>query len=82
MELLSTENKAIFELLSKMKKENLALWRELTLLRHSHDKQKDMLSSLFHFILMFFRGPTNETTFRPKRKLHLMIEDKKERVSI
>ncbi|XP_064466484.1 heat shock factor protein-like isoform X2 [Ornithodoros turicata] len=60
------------QMLSDMKKENEALWREVAMLRQKHIKQQQIVEKLIQFLVTLVQGNRNITV---KRKLPLMLQD-------
>lgn len=60
------------QLLSDMKKENEALWREVAMLRQKHMKQQQIVEKLIHFLVTMVQANHNITV---KRKMPLMLHD-------
>ncbi|CAN7990997.1 unnamed protein product [Ixodes hexagonus] len=60
------------QLLSDMKKENEALWREVAVLRQKHHKQQQIVEKLIQFLVTLVQANRNITV---KRKLPLMLHD-------
>lgn len=60
------------QLLTDMKKENEALWREVAVLRQKHHKQQQIVEKLIQFLVTLVQANRNITV---KRKLPLMLHD-------
>ncbi|XP_049516852.1 heat shock factor protein-like isoform X2 [Dermacentor silvarum] len=60
------------QLLSDMKKENEALWREVARLRQNHMKQQQIVEKLIQFLVTMVQANRNITV---KRKIPLMLHD-------
>ncbi|XP_075557420.1 uncharacterized protein LOC142589719 isoform X4 [Dermacentor variabilis] len=60
------------QLLSEMKKENEALWREVARLRQKHMKQQQIVEKLIQFLVTMVQANRNITV---KRKIPLMLHD-------
>lgn len=60
------------QLLSDMKKENEALWREVARLRQKHKKQQQIVEKLIQFLITMVQANRNITV---KRKMPLMLHD-------
>lgn len=62
--------------LSTMKQHNVALWRELSLLRRKHQKQQQIVNKLIQFLVsMVHNSSRNLGGLGVKRKYPLMIND-------
>ncbi|XP_068103774.1 heat shock factor protein 3-like isoform X2 [Hyperolius riggenbachi] len=57
--------------LENMRRENQALWKEVTLLRRKHNHQQKLLTKVLQFILSLMRG---NVVMAPKRKRQLTLE--------
>lgn len=58
------------QLLAQMKKENGALWQEVSRLRQKHLKQQQIVGKLIHFLITMVQANRNITV---KRKIPLML---------
>ncbi|KAM3910461.1 heat shock factor protein 3-like isoform 2-T2 [Leptodactylus fuscus] len=57
--------------LENMRRENQALWKEVSMLRRRHSQQQKLLSKVLQFILSLMRG---NLVMTPKRKRQLTLE--------
>ncbi|CAK9817145.1 Heat shock factor protein [Anthophora plagiata] len=60
--------------LGAMKRENEALWRELSMLRQKHLKQQQIVNKLIHFLVTLVQ-PSRSGGLSVKRRYPLMIDD-------
>jgi len=65
--------------LLQMKRENDALWRELSVLRQKHVKQQQIVSKLLQFLVSMMSTQSHRIGF--KRRLPLMLADSEDQKS-
>ena len=70
---MKDRQESVDSLLSSMKRENEALWREVAILRQKHLKQQQIVEKLLHFLVNIVRNQVVTTT-GIKRKAPLMID--------
>lgn len=63
---------SVDSLLTRMQNENEALWKEIAVLRHKHQRQQQIVARLMHFLLQFVQSGNISL----KRKTPLMIDNK------
>lgn len=73
VESMKDRQESVDSLLSSMKRENEALWREVAILRQKHLKQQQIVEKLLHFLVNIVRNQVVTTT-GIKRKAPLMID--------